>query len=145
MDRVRPAIMKDGPSLLLQELGLGIEEDLLLLPAFSRSLGELYEKSRIVKLGGLDEVVFSDGSFRILRQCPGSNDSSWGLIRLRDPAGSIVTCIGFHFDYQYGDYFCELSLDVPQDRLRRLKTRFLQPPSHKLLPFEDLRFSSVNL
>lgn len=145
MDRVRPAIMKDGPSLLLQELGLGIEEDLLLLPVVSRSLRELYEKSKIVKLGGLDEMVLSNGSFRILRQCPDSSGPSWGLIRLRDPAGSIVTCIGFHFDYQYGDYFCELSLDVPQDRLRRLRASLLRPPSHQLLPFEDLRFSSANL
>lgn len=134
MDRADLAITLDTPSSLLRDLG--VKGDLLLLPAFPGTIQRLYEKSRIVRLDLLDDVIRCQGEecYRILWQ----EIDAWGLIRMQDQAGNMVTCIGFHFDPIYNEYFCEVSLEQPRDPLRRLLLSSLRLAPHKLLPFRSL-------
>lgn len=134
MDRADLAITLDTPSSLLRDLG--VKGDLLLLPAFPGTIQRLYEKSRIVRLDLLDDVIRCQGEecYRILWQ----EIDAWGLIRMQDQAGNMVTCIGFHFDPHYDEYFCEVSLEQQKDPLRRLLLSSLRLAPHKLLPFRSL-------
>lgn len=134
MDRADLVITLDTPSGLLRELG--VRGDLLLLPAFPGTIRHLHEKSRIIPLDLLDDVIRHQGEecYRILWQ----ELDAWGLIRLQGQAGNIVTCIGFHFDPCYDEYFCEVSLEQPKDPLRRLLLSSLRLAPHRSLSFQSL-------
>ncbi len=133
MDRADSAIVLDTPSCLLRDLG--VKGSLLLLPACPGSIHRLCETSRVIPIDLLDDVIkHQEEDYRILWQ----ERDAWGLIRLQDPVGSIVTCIGFHFDPFYDEYFCEVSLEQPKDPFRRLLLSSLRLAPHTLLAFQDL-------
>lgn len=133
MNRADSVITLDTPSFLLRDLG--VKGSLLLLPAFPGSVHRLYEASRVIPIDLLDDVIrHQEEDYRILQQ----ECDAWGLIRLRDPVGNIVTCIGFHYDQFYDEYFCEISLEQPTDPFRRLRLSSLRLSPHKLLAFQDL-------
>lgn len=135
MDMVDLGKALGTPSCLLG--GFGVGGNLLLIPHISMRMSELEEQSRLVPLDFLDDTIRL-GRYPLYRvlsaESKKKHSTSYGCIRLMDPAGSVVECIGFAYDEGSRMYFCELRLDFSRDAIRWLSVEAMCTVPHTLLP-----------